>query len=295
MELRQLEQFVAVAEERHFTRAARRLRIVQSGLSASVRALERDLGVTLFTRSTRRVELTEAGRVLLVEARRVLAAAANARDAVAAVQGLLRGRLRVGIMQSMRELRLPEVLADFHAAHPGVEIELSQAGSAVLAARVRDAQLDLAFVALSRPVDGLSLTPLVHVPMVLACAVGHRLADRAGVRLAELDGESFVDFPADWGGRMLLDDTFAAAGLHRRVRFEVGDVSTLLDVVAQRLGVAIVPENLPRPANVRYLPLRGIRLMFTVSAAVADPGTVPPAARELLERVIARQRARAAR
>jgi DNA-binding transcriptional LysR family regulator len=290
MDLRQLEHFVAVAEEHHFTRAARRLHIVQSGLSASIRALERDLDATLFTRSTRRVELTEAGRVLLTEAHRVLAAAEAARNAVAAVQGLLRGRLRVGIMQTMRELHFAEVLADFSAAHPGVEIELIQAASAVLAERVRDARLDLAFVALSRPPEGLSLTPLVDIPMEVACAAGHRLAGRTrrtGVRLADLAGEAFVDFPVGWGGRMLVDDAFAAAGLRRRVRFEVGDVSALLDLVGQGLGVAIVPANIPRPATVRYLPLRGTRLTFTISAALAAPGAATAAARVLLDLVTA--------
>ncbi|PLW73181.1 LysR family transcriptional regulator, partial [Streptomyces sp. DJ] len=101
MELRHLEHFVAVSEEQHFTRAAERLHIAQSGLSASVRSLERELGADLFTRTTRQVRLTEAGRALLVEARRTLASAAAAREAVAAVRGLLRGTLAVGTEQCM--------------------------------------------------------------------------------------------------------------------------------------------------------------------------------------------------
>jgi len=96
MELRQLEHFVAVAEESHFTRAAELLQISQSGLSASIRALETELGTPLFVRSTRRVELTEAGRVLLAESHRTLASVAAAHDAVAAVRGVLRGTLSVG-------------------------------------------------------------------------------------------------------------------------------------------------------------------------------------------------------
>src|SRR5690349_8323190 len=124
MELRQLEHFVAVAEEGHFTRAARRVHIVQSGLSASVRALERELGAQLLTRTTRRVALTEAGRALLEEARRTLAAAAAAREAVAAVQGVLRGRIAVGTLQASVAVDLPAALGRFHAAHPGVEIGL---------------------------------------------------------------------------------------------------------------------------------------------------------------------------
>src|ERR1700730_13355172 len=96
LELRHLEQFVAVAEEGTFTPVARRLHLAQSGLSAAVRRLEKELGAPLFVRTPQRVELTEAGRVLLVEARRTLAAAHAAQDAVAAVQGLLRGTLHVG-------------------------------------------------------------------------------------------------------------------------------------------------------------------------------------------------------
>lgn len=290
MELRQLTHFVAVAEERHFTRAAHRLHIVQSGLSASIRGLERELGTRLFTRSTRQVALTEAGRVLLTEARRVLAAADAARDAVVAVQGLLRGRLRVGIMQSMRGLPLAPALADLHAAHPGVELELRQAASAELAARVRDAALDLAFVALPSAPDGVVLTRLMDVPMVVACPAGHRLADRAGpVTLAELSGDDFVDMPAGWGARILVDAAFTTAGLARRIPFEVGDVGALLDLVAQRLGVAIVPGHLPQPDGVRYLPLAAPPApTFTISAALPerDGGTAP--ARVLLELLSAR-------
>lgn len=291
MELRQLAHFVAVAEEHHFTRAAQKLHIVQSGLSASIRALERDLGATLFTRSTRRVELTEAGRALLTEARRVLAAVEAAREAVAAVQGLRRGRLRIGIMQSMRGLRLAQVLSDFHSAYPGVEIELTQASSVTLAQRVRDAELDLAFVALPHTPDGLSLTPLVAVPMALACPAGHplvRAQPADGVRLADLDGEEFVDFPTGWGGRMLVDEVFATARLRRQVRFEVGDAATLLDLVAEGLGMAIVPVNLPTPPGVRYLPLRDHRPTFTISVALPEPHPATAASRVLLELVTAR-------
>lgn len=107
MELRHLEYFIAVAEERHFTRAAERMRVAQSGLSASIRTLERELGADLFIRSTRRVELTEAGRALLIEAHRTLASVDAARDAVAAVQGLLRGTVSVGTEQCLGVINLP--------------------------------------------------------------------------------------------------------------------------------------------------------------------------------------------
>lgn len=150
MELRQLEYFVAVAEERHFTRAAQRMVVSQSGLSASVRALERELGAALFTRTTRSVELTGAGRALLAEATRTLAAARAAGDAVAAVQGLLRGSLSVGTEQCVN-VDVGALLARFRAEHGNVEIRLRQAGSAVMAQDVADGRLDLAFITLPGP------------------------------------------------------------------------------------------------------------------------------------------------
>ncbi|MEV1204335.1 LysR family transcriptional regulator, partial [Microbispora rosea] len=131
MELRQLRYFVAVAEESHFTRAADRLRIAQSGLSASIRALERELGADLFRRNTRQVRLTPEGRALLVEARRALAASDAARDAVAAVQGLLRGSLSIGSLQCLHAVNLPAVLAGFVESHPGLDIRLRHGGGVV--------------------------------------------------------------------------------------------------------------------------------------------------------------------
>ena len=283
MELRQLEHFVAAAEERHFTRAARRLHIVQSGLSASIRALERELGAALFVRSTRRVELTQAGLALLPEARRTLAAAAAAGDAVAAVQGLLRGTLAVGTMQILPPaVDLVAVLGRFHAAHPGVELRLRQAGT--LLEEVAAGALDLALVApVGRPPRGLVVRRLASDPLLVACAPAHPLASRGQLDLADLAGEPFVDFQPDWGLRMLVDQQLAAAGLDRHTALEVNDLPTLLELVAHGLGVALVPEVVTgHPAEVRYLPLRPPAPTFEVAVATVGDPPASQAARVLL-------------
>jgi DNA-binding transcriptional LysR family regulator len=285
VELRQLEHFVAAAEERHFTRAAQRLHIVQSGLSASIRALERELDAPLFVRSTRRVELTQAGRALLPEARRTLAAAQAATNAVAAVQGLLRGTLAVGTMQILPPaVDLLAVLGRFHAAHPGVELRLRQAGTGTLLEEVRNGALDLALVApAGRPPPELTMRRLASDPLLVACAPSHPLADRGQVGLAELAGEPFVDFQPDWGLRMLLDQSFAAAGLHRASALEVNDVPSLLQLVAHGLGIALVPEVVSRhPAPVRYLRLRPPAPSFDVALATMGDPPASQAARVLL-------------
>ncbi|WP_308036641.1 LysR family transcriptional regulator [Actinoplanes sp. DH11] len=254
MELRHLEYFVAVAEERHFTRAAQRMRVAQSGLSASIRSLERELDAELFVRHTRRVELTDAGQALLTEAHRTLASAAAARNAVAAVRGLLRGSLSIGAEQCLGVIDMAPLVASFRRAHPGVEIRLGYAGSGHLIDQVRLGRLDAGFVALpgSSP-EGVRLLPLAAERMMLLCHPAHALADTESVSVDDLAGEEFVDFSGDWGARGVNDLAFARAGADRRVAVEVNDVHTLLDFVHQGLGVALVPAPVTRKPHAKGL------------------------------------------
>jgi DNA-binding transcriptional LysR family regulator len=244
MDLRQLDHFVSVAEERSFTRAASRLHIVQSGLSASIRALEDEFGAALFIRTTRRVDLTPTGRAFLIEARRVLASAADARHIVAQMQGLQRGTLSIGMIQGLAPLLdIPELLGRFRAACPLVEIRLVSGGSLPLVEGVRAGEFDLAFTQfVGSPPPGLAAWMLACEPLAAICAVGHRLAGRCNVALGELADEIFVDLHPDWGTRQLIDRSFAASRLSRRTGFEVNDLSTQLDLVAHGLGIALVPK-----------------------------------------------------
>ncbi|MFF5231621.1 LysR family transcriptional regulator [Dactylosporangium sp. NPDC000521] len=182
MELRHLVYFVTVAEERNFSRAAQRLRVVQSGVSAAIRALERELGTALFERTSQRVALTDAGTALLPAARATIDAAQAARDAVDEVRGGLRGALRIGTLISVGFVDLPGLLGQFRAEHPGVDLRLRAApsGSAGLARSLLDGELDVAFVSLAgRPPAGLSVRVLVADPIVAVLPAGHRLAGRA--------------------------------------------------------------------------------------------------------------------
>lgn len=281
MELRHLEYFVAVAEERHFTRAAQRMLVSQSGLSASIRALERELGAPLFVRNTRRVELTELGRATLLDARQALASVIAVKQAAAAVSGLLRGTLAVGTEQCIGVVDVPDVLARFHAAHPQVEIHLSQAGSTRLVEEVGAGRLDIAFIATGgAPPDGVRLISMAEEPMVVLCHPDHPLNGTAP-EWADLAGETFVDFHPDWGARQVTDLAFAEAGVSRRVTLEVNDVHTMLDLINHGLGLAVVPR--PVTAKDQAAGLATLRLpgdqapMWHVSAAVPE-GTQPSAA-----------------
>lgn len=243
MDLRQLEHFVAVAEEQHFTRAASRLHIVQSGLSASIRALEDEMGAALFERTTRRVSLTPAGLALLEEAKRVLAAAKVARSVVADMQSLQRGRLMIGAIQGLSPfIDLPKVLGDFHRQYPNVEIRLCFDETGALIEGVREGRLDIAFTQFVEVLPGeLTARMLACDPLVLACPSNHKLAGQQDLQLVDIAREHFIDLPTAHGTRQLVDQSFAAVGLSRRSEYEVDDLTMQLDMVAHGLGVALVP------------------------------------------------------
>ncbi|GAA3999255.1 LysR substrate-binding domain-containing protein [Streptomyces sp. NBC_01352] len=286
MELRHLQHFVAVAEDQHFTRAAERLLVSQSGLSASIRALERELQTPLFVRTTRRVTLTEAGRALLGEAERILAQVRSAHEAVAAVQGVLRGTLALGTEQCIAGVHVARLLAAFRRLHPDVEIRLRQAGAGALAEEVAAGRLDLAFaVRTHADSDQLRSVPLTSEPMTVLCHPSHRLATAgAAVTPEELGGEIFVDFHPDWGPRRITDAAFAAAGVRRTVALEVNDVHSLLDLVDENLGIAVVPRHFRhKRGTLTALPLKGTgEAVYETVALLPPPQAASPAARALM-------------
>jgi DNA-binding transcriptional LysR family regulator len=286
MELRHLEYFLAVAEELNFTRAAERLHVGQSGVSASVRALENDLDTRLFERTSKQVSLTEAGAALLPQARRAVEAAQAARDAVTQTQGGLHGSLIIGTMSASTLIDLPGLFAEYHAAHPGVRLQLQVAsrGSAGLVAGLLDGSLDAALVALASPPPGLTLRWLANSRLVVLLPADHPLASRREADPRDLAGDPFIDSPVGHGNRTVVDERMAEAGIHRQVIIEVADIITASAYVRRGLGVAIVP-GFAAPADdpgLRVLRLAGRPLFWELSLATASHGTPNPALRALL-------------
>ncbi|WP_033344531.1 LysR family transcriptional regulator [Catenuloplanes japonicus] len=271
MELRHLEYFVAVAEELSFTRAAARLHVVQSGVSATIRALEQHLQAELFARGPQRISLTDAGCALLPEARATLDAAQGARDAVAQVRGGLRGTVNVGAMTSVTILDLPGLLGRFTADHPGVTVRMRAApsGSAGLAQALLDGEFDLAFLSdIDRPHTGLSVHTLAQIRMVAIVPSGFPGESVTLERLAE---RPFIDSPAGFGNRVVVDRAYAAAGLQRRVALEVVEIGTAPEYVRNGLGVSIMPLfSVPLDdRGVKSLPIDGPELWWSLSVATA--------------------------
>jgi DNA-binding transcriptional LysR family regulator len=279
MDLRQMEYLVTLAEERHFTRAAELVGISQSGLSAAIRGLEAELGAGLFTRTTRRVEPTDAGFALLPYARAMLEQAASARDAVVQASHAVSGSLRIGAEQCLGLVDIAALLDRFHRRHPQVETHFTQTGSLDLLGMLRGGKLDVAFVATDRHLGALPRTEIGQEPLVVLVPPEHPLASRASVRWESLDDQDFVDFGPSWGVRTLNETAFAAHGVHRRVRCSVNDVHTLLDLVVRGLGIAVVPRHVaakPQASGLRMLPLPGNESPeWTISVVSRDDAESP--------------------
>src|SRR3954453_15808198 len=283
MELRALEYFVAVAEERHFARAAARSRVSRAGLPATIRSLESQLHEPLFARTTRRVQLTRAGEALLPEARRALAAAQAGTDAVNAVRGLQRGRVSLGLMQQMTLIDLPRTLARYSRRYPGVELGLRQAAARELHDLVRDGELDIAITWPSeRPDDRLKTVKLMRTRLVLACRDDDQLAARLAVSASDLTDRRMVGFPEGWAMRSLSEQFLRRSGTILNIHFEVNDTATVLDLVEAGLGAALVAEALvERRRTLRTVPLRGRPIDWVICALALHPAPINPAAREL--------------
>jgi DNA-binding transcriptional LysR family regulator len=287
MELRQLEYYVAVAEELSFSRGALRAHVVQSAVSTAVAKLERELGIVLVDRSKPRVGLTPAGAAFLAEARATLAAARRAKDSVAGFHGQLSGNVDVGTMMSTGPIDLPEALGRFHRAHPLVSVRLRQnvSGSAGHLAAIAEGSLDVALVALpgTPPASGVRLRVLTEEPLVFLCWPEHHLAARAPVALRELAGEVFVRFAAGWGIRQRVDHALAGAGVDPVAPYEVADYATAAGLVEHRLGTTLIP----RTAAAQFPELRAIPVTpattWQLCLATATGRRLSPAAAALAD------------
>src|SRR5438270_12810583 len=194
IELRQLRYLVALAEDRHFTRAATREHIAQPALSQQIRRLENEVGVPLVDRTTRQVAITHAGQLLVARARRILSEVDAAGAELQRIRGIEGGRVVVGTMHTMGPVDVSLVLAIFHQRHPAVELTVREQSSEELAQMLRDDELDLAFLSVTERVESheLGLHQLISEELAVVLPSRHPLAKRRRVKMAQLRNEEFI-------------------------------------------------------------------------------------------------------
>ncbi|WP_156723608.1 LysR family transcriptional regulator [Streptomyces apocyni] len=293
MQFQQLRYFVAVAETRHFTRAAERMHVAQPSLSQQIRALERELGTDLFSRARGNITLTDAGQTLLPLARRILADTDTARQEVAEVAQLRRGRVRLGATPSLCTGLLPDVLRAFHDLHPGIRLLINEGGSHDLVRHLARGALDLALIALPlpSPAPALSAVPLLREDLVVVSApqVPAPGGGATPLEISALAGERLVMFRHGYDLRELTVTACRAAGFEPDFAVEGGELDAVLGFVRAGLGVAVVPHMVATRAGhgLRVTPLAEPGLHRTIALAHRSDVAPPRAARELQRMLLA--------
>jgi LysR family transcriptional activator of glutamate synthase operon len=287
MDLRQLRYLDAVARRRSFTQAALDLHVAQSALSQQVAKLERELGVELLRRTTRRVEVTDAGELVLARGRRAIGEVEGITADLDAVRGLVRGRLRLGGVPPVSGLHPAGLIAEFGRAHPGIDITVREEVAARLLGELADGELDLV-LALLEPGDtppALEGRHLLREELVLITALNHPLARRKRVPHAALADEPLVAYGEGSALRAALEDL--VPGGH--VVADANDLSTIRELVALGLGVTLMPASVVTTGRAERLAVRPLspRVHVPVSILWRAHERLQPAARAFADHVLA--------
>ncbi|MFF8774452.1 LysR family transcriptional regulator [Kitasatospora sp. NPDC015120] len=274
MQLQQLRYFVAVAETRHFTRAAEAAHVAQPSLSQQIRSLERELGAELFHRTRGNIALTDAGDALLPLARRILADTESARLAVQETVQLRRGRVRLGAPPSLCTSLVPDVLRVFRDRYPGVALMVREGGSRDLVRSLVAGELDLALIITpprGEEEPALAVTELLHEDLVLVSA---ERRTRRTVRVPELRGCPLVMFREGYDVREATLVACREAGFEPEFAVEGGEMDAVLGFVRAGLGPAVLPGMVAHRSGLAVTPFAGRGLGRTI--AVAHGHEVPP-------------------
>lgn len=256
MELRHLRYFIAVAEELHFGRAARQLFISQPPLSKQIKQLEDEVGAALLSRSRRHVELTEAGKLFLVQAKDIVAKAEAATEVARRTGRGERGGLIVGYIAYAGMTVLTKTLAVFRRRWPAVDVDLRRLYCPEQAAALRERRIDLSFLCPPVAPGGIEVEVILREPILAALPLSHPLARHKSVRLADLANEPFIfnRRDCDFGYRAQVAEICRKAGFELHVAKEAHEEGALYPMIASGFGISLLP------ASTRQLPLKAIAL-----------------------------------
>jgi DNA-binding transcriptional LysR family regulator len=292
MELHHLRYFEAVARHGHVTRAAQELHIAQPSLSKQIQVLEAELGVKLFNRVGRRIELSEAGQLLLPYARRILHDVEHARAMLQQMGDLTRGHVSIGASPTVGTHLLPRALAAFSQQYSGIELELHEAGAARLVTLLEEGRVQLAVVSLALVghLSKLAHAELFTEDLVLAVALNHPLAQKTWVHAQDLADEKFIVFPTGYELRALTSQLCRAGGFEPRIAIDGAEMDSVLRFAAAGLGVALVPRlALEGTEGLTGVGVRDVHLARTLGLVWHSERQLSPAARAvqafLLERL----------
>jgi len=287
MEIRQLKAFLAIAEAKTFTAGARRVNVTQAAISMQIRQLEEEVGLQLFTRTPRRVILTEAGEYLLERARKILREHDSALAEISEVAGAVYGRLRIGTASGTFAMdQLPTIIQKLKGKYPNAEITVSSGTSERLVDRMMHGEVDIAFVSL--PVDNLNITTetLFSDEIVAIANPKHPLAKEKYISAATLAGEDLVLGVRGGNTRRMIDDFFSAANVKPNITMELSRHEAINQMVEKNLGVGMagakaVAKEVHEGKLVRWL-IEGAEITWELGLARLRGGYYSPIAKEFV-------------
>jgi DNA-binding transcriptional LysR family regulator len=292
MELRHLRTIIAVARHRSFTKAAEELHLAQSAISQQIRRLETELGIEVFRRTSRSVEVTEEGKLVLAHAHRVLAEMDDFHNQLEELTGLLRGNVRIGGTWPFGPYDLFAVLAEFRAQHPGVAVHMVEDTEEQMLAMVRDDDLDCAFASVDPDAIGedFAATLLWEDEFVFVTSVDHPMASNPQITFEQLASEDLITHRENSSLRRRLEATLGRAGLEPRIGFICTEMSAVRALASQGLGVAVLPRTVAEldgpPIALR--PFRPEPITWPVSLVWRASRRQPPAVKAFLALALAR-------
>ncbi|MDK9697621.1 MAG: LysR family transcriptional regulator [Siculibacillus sp.] len=291
-----IEAFLAIAERGSFHRAAQHLNLSQTALSHRMRKLEDDLGVELFTRTTRQVALTPAGIELLPRVRRLFDEVASSYEALRDRGRERQERLAIGCLPTIATSYLPSVLEAFSAAHPTIRVQIHDASAQEIADRVQKGEAEFGITVVSAGRWDLELRPLMKEPYVLVCARDHALAGRAHVTWSDFEGQPLVRISSQTANRAILDEALGSRREAMFWRYEVSHLATAMSLVRQRIALAVVPRLAVDvgTGDLVALAIRGPSVSRTLGIVAKRGLPLSPPGRALMDLVAARFRAAAA-
>ncbi|OZB98545.1 hypothetical protein CJP46_05195 [Paenibacillus sp. XY044] len=241
MEWQQLEYFRVVARLEHFIKSAEQLAISQPALSRSMTKLEKELGVQLFDRHGRSVQLNETGKLFLARVERALQEIEDGIEEIRQFHDPYAGKVSIAFLMSFGVHRLPDVIASFNRKYPDVEFALYQNPTTVIVPQLLRSEVDLCIIGPFGGEPGVVWHKLVEEEMYVYVPADHRLAERESIRLEEVAGEPFISFKPGYGVRTLMERFCGEAGFEPQIRFEGDDIMTAAGLVSAGLGVTIIP------------------------------------------------------
>lgn len=289
MELKQLEYFVAVCRELHFTRAAEKLGIAQPSLSQQIRLLEHEIGTPLFDRVGKRILITEAGKALLHHGYKVFHELSQARAAISEILGIQRGTLKIGALLTVVNYLLPPTVIEFHRRYPSLELSILGLRTGDIYDRLLQNELDLGIVYLQEEHHDLEAIPLYHENLALAAPADHPIAKEPFIRLDQIKETPSVLLPSTYYLRQLINEKCRSLEFAPQPVMEMTTMESIIHMVSKGVGVTILPKgylDFIDNKQIRTIPIQQPALTIQISVVYRKNKHLCAASRVFLEQLL---------